>query len=95
MSVFMFLRLSLLPVAFNFTQKYQHSQIHPIRTVILPSNIFVSTSFHVTPYVICLRRKLSSVSNYFSFLVSLGGVRLSPLYTSATNWPIVPAPDDR
>jgi hypothetical protein len=29
------------------------------------------------------------------FLVSWGGVRLSPLSTSATNWPIVPAPDDR
>jgi hypothetical protein len=26
------------------------------------------------------------------FLVSWGGVRLSPLGTSATNWPIVPAP---
>jgi hypothetical protein len=33
---------------------------------------------------------------FFSFLlVSWGGVRLSPLGTSATNWPIVPAPDDR
>jgi hypothetical protein len=30
-----------------------------------------------------------------SFLVSCGGVRLSPLGTSATIWPIVPAPDDR
>jgi hypothetical protein len=29
------------------------------------------------------------------FLVSWGGVRLGPLGTSATNWPIVPAPDDR
>jgi hypothetical protein len=29
------------------------------------------------------------------FLVSWGGVRLSPLGTSVTNWPIVPAPDDR
>jgi hypothetical protein len=29
------------------------------------------------------------------FLVSWGGVRLSPLGTSATNWPILPAPDDR
>jgi hypothetical protein len=29
------------------------------------------------------------------FLVSWGGVRLSPLGTSAINWPIVPAPDDR
>jgi hypothetical protein len=27
-------------------------------------------------------------------LVSWGGVRLSPLGTSVTNWPIVPAPDD-
>jgi hypothetical protein len=27
-------------------------------------------------------------------LVSWGGVRLSPLGTSATNWPIAPAPDD-
>jgi hypothetical protein len=30
-----------------------------------------------------------------SNVVSWGGVRLSPLGTSATNWPIVPAPDDR
>jgi hypothetical protein len=29
------------------------------------------------------------------FLVSWGGVRLSPFGTSATNWPIVPVPDDR
>jgi hypothetical protein len=27
-------------------------------------------------------------------LVSWGGVKLSPLGTSATIWPIVPAPDD-
>jgi hypothetical protein len=33
------------------------------------------------------------VSLLVFFLVSLGGVRLSPLGTSATNWPIVPAPD--
>jgi hypothetical protein len=33
-------------------------------------------------------------SNIF-FLVSLGGVRLSPLGMLATNWPIVPGPDDR
>jgi hypothetical protein len=32
---------------------------------------------------------------FFFFLVSLGGVRLSPLGTSANIWPIVPAPDDR
>jgi hypothetical protein len=29
------------------------------------------------------------------FVVSWGGVRLSPLSTSAANWPILPAPDDR
>jgi hypothetical protein len=29
------------------------------------------------------------------FLVSWGGVRLSPLFTSVTNWSILPAPDDR
>jgi hypothetical protein len=31
----------------------------------------------------------------FFFLVSYCGVRLSPLGTSATIWPVVPAPDDR
>jgi hypothetical protein len=30
----------------------------------------------------------------FLCLVSWGGVRLSPLGTSVTNWPIVPAPDE-
>jgi hypothetical protein len=29
------------------------------------------------------------------FLISWGGVRMSPLGTSATIWPTVPAPDDR
>jgi hypothetical protein len=29
------------------------------------------------------------------FLASGDGVRLSPLGTAATTWPIVPAPDDR
>jgi hypothetical protein len=33
--------------------------------------------------------------SYFPFLVSWGVVRLSPLGTSATNWPIIPATDDR
>jgi hypothetical protein len=39
--------------------------------------------------------KNHGVTSEISFLVSWGGVRLSPLGTSATNWPIVPAPDDR
>jgi hypothetical protein len=38
---------------------------------------------------------LNLKSNIVLFLVSWGGVRLSPLGTSATNWPIVPVPDDR
>jgi hypothetical protein len=33
--------------------------------------------------------------NIVSFLVYRGGLRLGPLDTSVTNWPIVPAPDDR
>jgi hypothetical protein len=32
---------------------------------------------------------------YFFFSFSWGWVRLSPLGTSVTIWPIVPAPDDR
>jgi hypothetical protein len=31
----------------------------------------------------------------FFFLVSWGGVRMSPIGTSATNWAMVPAPDER
>jgi hypothetical protein len=31
----------------------------------------------------------------FQILVTWSGVRLSPLGTSATNWPIVPTPDVR
>jgi hypothetical protein len=38
---------------------------------------------------------LFALTGFYSFLVfSWCGVRLSPLATSATNWPIVPAPDD-
>jgi hypothetical protein len=32
---------------------------------------------------------------FFIYFISWGGVRLSPLGTSETIWPIVPAPDDR
>jgi L-lactate permease len=31
----------------------------------------------------------------FYFIVSLGVLRLSPLGTWATNWPTLPAPDDK
>jgi hypothetical protein len=36
-----------------------------------------------------------SLITYFVFVLSWVGVRLSPLGTSATVWPIEPAPDDR
>jgi hypothetical protein len=39
-----------------------------------------------------INRSYSSSSSIFFYW---GEVRLSPLDTSATNWPIVPAPDDR
>jgi hypothetical protein len=39
--------------------------------------------------------KFSWRKHFFFFLVSLGGVRLSPLGKSATIWPIVPAPENR
>jgi hypothetical protein len=43
---------------------------------------------------LALRSDSRNVRSVF-FLVSWGGVRMSPFGTSATNWPIVPAPDDR
>jgi hypothetical protein len=42
-----------------------------------------------------IRKTAGFVCLFFFFLVSRGGVRLRPLGTSATNWPIVPATDDR
>jgi hypothetical protein len=39
-------------------------------------------------------RSGNSTLHYF-ILLRWSGVRLSPLGTSATNWPTVPAPDDR
>jgi hypothetical protein len=39
------------------------------------------------------KKAISSSQNLF--IISCGGVRLSPLGTSVTIWPIVPAPDDR
>jgi hypothetical protein len=44
----------------------------------------------------CLLTTAHTLHGRFSLvLVSWCGVRLSPLGTSATNWPIVPAPDNR
>jgi hypothetical protein len=42
-----------------------------------------------------LWNQLNTMIVFFSVLVSWGEVRLSPLGTSATGWPIVPATDDR
>jgi hypothetical protein len=41
----------------------------------------------------CLRHFLFIIIIIF-YLVSWGGLRPSPFGTSATNWPIVPAPND-
>jgi hypothetical protein len=53
-------------------------------------------------FVLCLKKYYVVGSFLFSeiglvsfFLVSWGGVRLSLFGTSATVWPIVPAPNDR
>jgi hypothetical protein len=45
--------------------------------------------------VVSVTASTPSISIFSFFLVSWGRVRLGPLGTSATNWPIVPAPDDR
>jgi hypothetical protein len=42
---------------------------------------------------LCSLVKYGSILKKF-LLVFWGGVRLSPLGTSATNWPVVPTPDD-
>jgi hypothetical protein len=50
---------------------------------------------NVSQPVSMLRFVLETSLTIIFFLVSLGGVRLSPLGTSANIWTIVPAPDDR
>jgi hypothetical protein len=45
-------------------------------------------------YNLCIHSRVEKVKAMF-VLVSWDWVRVSPLGTSATNWPIVPAPDDR
>jgi hypothetical protein len=44
----------------------------------------------------CYALHFSFLFFFFSsfYIVSWGEVRLSPLGTSAANWPIVPSPDD-
>jgi hypothetical protein len=64
--------------------------------------IIQQSSYHWCHIVLILTASLSNKINKYAVSRSpqlgfgfLGGVRLSPLGTAATNWPIVPAPDDR
>jgi hypothetical protein len=57
---------------------------------------------YVFVFYVCVLRRSSVEDNLYLyldlltvFIVCWGGVRLSPLGMSATNWPVVPAPDDR
>jgi hypothetical protein len=49
---------------------------------------------YVAAYNKYVQTRCEVVSRQSAETVSWDGVRLSPLGTSATNWPIVPAPDD-
>jgi hypothetical protein len=66
--------------------RYTRCEVHRLREKL--QNHYNIDSLHMYEYISCIQ------TVYF-FLVSWGGVRLSPLGTSATNWTIVPAPDDR
>jgi hypothetical protein len=52
------------------------------------------TNFMVFSMMSCEWLATESETEDSFFLASWGGVRLSPLGRSATNWPIVPVPDD-
>jgi hypothetical protein len=54
--------------------------------------IFISHNFFIR--VITAIRPTSNMEDQVVNLVSCGGVKLHPLGTSATTWPIVLAPDD-
>jgi hypothetical protein len=56
------------------------------------TNHSTGTPLHIN---IALLVATSGMVLSLAFLVSWGGVRLSPFGTLVTNWPIVPAPDDR
>jgi hypothetical protein len=70
------------------------SQLHA--GVVLRSVVFRKVYlFIVTAERTLDPKKIHPIVHWLFFLFLGGGVRLSPLGTSATNWPIVPAPDDR
>jgi hypothetical protein len=56
---------------------------------------YVSSSLLRRILGLLLNGGLDRIRREVSLLVSWVLVRLSPLGTSATNWPIAPAPDDR
>jgi hypothetical protein len=67
-----------------------HSPVETVETI--------KTSVKIAHYPTDIRTASPSNrirNSFFFFLVSWGGVRLSPLATSDTNWLIAPVPDDR
>jgi hypothetical protein len=73
----------------------------PLNTVPIPVNPRLYTAQTLQSRNRISLRALTDSSAFFMccgvflFLVSWGGVTLSPPGTSTTNWPIVPAPTDR
>jgi hypothetical protein len=55
-------------------------------------NVALTVNLLLVDRIFVLAEQLCSM--YLFIFVLCGGVRLSPLSTLATNWPIVPAPDD-
>jgi hypothetical protein len=95
----MFLNLNINKRNFDIQHRYLSGSIlnrapfswvtasaHPFTSADGWSNVFYDRRGNVFVFLCC---------SIFFFLVSWGRLRLSPLGTSATNWPIVPAPDDR
>jgi hypothetical protein len=56
--------------------------------------VFVCSTDTYKFYSFCVSEGTEFLLETF-FLISWGGVGLCPLGTSATNWPVVPAPFDR
>jgi hypothetical protein len=87
----------------QFKSGHQHFSIYystiillldNILSAILPASLNVP-QIHYIPDLLPRSLGCGKSNVTLFFLVSRGGVRLSPLGTSATNSPIVPAPDER
>jgi hypothetical protein len=68
-------------------------QIFGYCTDIRKTILFSSVEIH--NFILSRLDKTRALQSTIFFIVSWGGLRLSPLGTSATNLPIVPAPDDK